>query len=242
LRGSDPRLAQEYVAVTAHLDHLGLGPARDGDAIYNGAFDNASGTAALLELAAAFASGPRRPRRSILFAAVTAEEKGLLGAEYFVHNPTVPLKDVVAALNMDMFVSLFPLRDVVAFGAEHSSLGETTEAMARRLGLERAPDPFPEQVVFIRSDHFAFVKKGIPALMLSSGLRSSDPSVDGPALFGRWITTVYHSPKDDLAQPIDFDEAARVARLYYLIARQVADGDARPAWKPGDFFGTRFGR
>lgn len=241
LRGSDPVLSQEYVVLSAHLDHLGLGTPRDGDAIYNGAYDNASGTAGILEIARAMSRLPRAPRRSILFAAVTAEEKGLLGAEYFANNPTVPLRDIVASLNMDMFLSLFPVKDVVAFGAEHSSLGPIVKDLAGRLGLELAPDPFPEEVIFVRSDHYAFVQKGIPALMLSSGLKSSDPKVDGGALFRQWLGTVYHTQKDDLSQPMDFESAARIARLYMLIAERVATDSKRPTWNAGNFFGAKFG-
>jgi Zn-dependent M28 family amino/carboxypeptidase len=242
LRGSDPALAKEYVVLSAHLDHLGIGPAKDGDAIYNGAYDNASGTAGILEIARAFAALPRRPRRSILFAAVTAEEKGLLGAEYFTHDPTVPIQAIVADLNLDMFLTLFPVKDVVAFGGEHSSLGAVVKEAAGRLGLEVSPDPFPEEVVFIRADHYAFVRKGIPAVTLSCGLKSADPKMDGGALFRQWIGAVYHSPKDDLAQPMDFESAAKIARLYFLMADEVADAARRPRWNPGDFFGGRFAR
>jgi Zn-dependent M28 family amino/carboxypeptidase len=242
LRGSDPALAQEHVVLSAHLDHLGIGPAKDGDAIYNGAYDNASGTAGILEIARAFAAVPQRPRRSILFAAVTAEEKGLLGAEYFTHYPTVPIQGIVADLNMDMFLTLFPVKDVVAFGGEHSSLGAVVREAADRLGLELGPDPFPEEVIFIRADHYAFVKKGIPAVTLSCGLKSADPKIDGGALFRRWIGSVYHSPKDDMAQPMDFESAAKIARLYYLMADAVANAARRPSWTPGDFFGARFSR
>ncbi len=242
LRGSDPALAKEHVVLSAHLDHLGIGPAKDGDAIYNGAYDNASGTAGILEIARAFAALPHRPRRSILFAAVTAEEKGLLGAEYFTHYPTVPIQGIVADLNMDMFLTLFPVKDVVAFGGEHSSLGSVVKEAAGRVGLEVSPDPFPEEVVFIRADHYAFVRKGIPAVTLSCGLKSADPKIDGGVLFRRWLGTVYHSPKDDMAQPMDFESAAKIVRLYYLMADEVADAARRPSWNPGDFFGARFSR
>jgi Peptidase family M28/PA domain len=241
LRGSDPELSREYVVLSAHLDHLGIGPARNGDSIYNGAYDNASGSAALMEIAQAVTRLPRRPRRSLLFAAVTAEEKGLLGAEYFASHPTVPVRSIVADLNMDMFLTLYPLRDVVAFGGEHSSLGDVVAEMAEHLGLELAPDPFPEEVIFIRSDHFPFVTKGIPAVMLSSGLKSSDPSVNGAEVFGHWLSTVYHSPQDDTSQAMNFGEAARIARLYLLIAHRVAETPQRPTWRAGDFFGARFG-
>ena len=240
LRGSDPAQSREYVVLSAHLDHLGIGAPRDGDSIYNGAYDNASGTAGILEIAQALTRLPRPPRRSILFAAVTAEEKGLIGAEYFASHPTVPEGSIVADLNMDMFLTLYPLKDIVAFGGEHSSLGKVVGDLATKVGLEMAPDPFPEEVLFIRSDHFPFVKKGIPAVMLSPGLKSTDPAVNGGEVMRRWVATRYHSPQDDMSQPMDFGEAARIARLYLLIAESVADTPKRPSWVPGDFFGTRF--
>ncbi len=242
LRGSDPVLSKEYVVLSAHVDHLGIGPALDGDSIYNGAYDNASGTAGILEIARAFTTRQRRPRRSILFAAVTAEEKGLLGADYFTHYPTVPIRDVVADLNLDMFLTLYPVKDVVAFGGEHSSLGSVVKEAAGRLGLAVSPDPFPEEVVFIRADHYAFVRKGIPAVTLSCGLESADPKIDGGPIFRQWLATVYHSPKDDLAQPMDFESAAKIVRLYFLMASQIAETAKRPTWNPGDFFGARFAR
>ena len=242
LRGSDPVLAREQVVVSAHLDHLGVGALRDGDAIYNGAYDNASGAAAILEIAHALAAVPRRPRRSILFAAVTGEEEGLLGAESLVHRATTAKVDFVADLNMDMFLTLYPIRDVVAFGGEHSTLGGVVRDAAGRLGLEVSPDPFAEEVIFIRSDHYAFVKKGIPSLMLACGLKSADPAVDGGAILHKWLRSVYHSPKDDAAQPMDFDSAAKIARLYVLIAHRVAEDPQRPSWNPGDFFASRFAR
>jgi Zn-dependent M28 family amino/carboxypeptidase len=242
LRGSDPLLAPEHVVFSAHLDHLGIGTPRDGDAIYNGALDNASGVAALVEIAGAFAAQPKPPKRSILFAAVTAEEEGLLGAEYLANNPTVPGATLVANFNIDMFLSLYPLKDLIAFGGEHSSLGKLAAETAGSVGIELAPDPFPEEVIFIRSDHFPFVQKGIPAVMLCSGLRSADPKVEGKTVVGRWLATTYHSPKDDAAQPLDYGAATRIAEIYYLMASRVADDPARPNWNKGDFFGDRFGK
>jgi Zn-dependent M28 family amino/carboxypeptidase len=241
LRGSDAALAREHVALSAHLDHLGIGIPKEGDAIYNGAYDNASGTAGILEIARAL-SGLPRSRRSFLFAAVTGEEEGLLGAESLAHRPPASVAEIVADLNMDMFLTLYPIRDVVAFGGEHSSLGGAVREAAGRLGLEVSPDPFPEEVIFIRSDHYAFVKKGIPSAMLACGLKSADPAVDGGAVLRKWIQTVYHSPKDDAKQGMDFESAARIARLYLLVARDVADDPHRPSWNPGDFFAARFAR
>jgi Zn-dependent M28 family amino/carboxypeptidase len=242
LRGSDPALAKEFLVFSAHLDHLGIGTPRDGDAIYNGALDNASGTAAILEIAGAFASLPKAPKRSILFVAVTAEEEGLLGADYFASHPPVPAAELVANFNIDMFLSLYPLKDLVAFGGEHSSLGKVAAEAAGGLGIDIAPDPFPEEVIFIRSDHFPFVQKGIPAVMLCSGLQSSDPKVNGQAVVGQWLATKYHSPKDDATQALDYDAAAKITQIYYAMAARVADDAKRPTWNTGDFFGNRFGK
>jgi hypothetical protein len=242
LPGSDPDLRQEYVVYTAHLDHLGVGEPDEGDAIYNGALDNASGTAVLLEVARAFASLPQRPRRSVLFLAVTAEEKGLLGSDYFVHHPTVPAESLVANLNLDTAMMLHPLHDVVAFGAEHSSLATVVEQAARHLDLEVSPDPMPGQVLFIRSDQYSFVQRGVPAVFLVDGLKTGDPEFDGRTLLFQWMGTRYHSPKDDLSQDLDFEAGAKFAGVNFLIGYLVANQTPRPAWNQGDFFGEKFGR
>lgn len=245
LRGSDPRLKDEYVVLSAHLDHVGVepsGPGGDtGDTIYNGAYDNASGIAVLLEVAKAFTRLPA-PRRSVLFLAVTGEEEGLNGSEYFAHHPTVPIDRIVANTNLDMFLMLYPLRDVIAFGAEHSSLERVVREAAGRLGIEVSPDPFPEQVLFIRSDHYSFVQQGVPSIFLTVGFRSADPAVDGKAVWEKWMQEVYHKPGDDMSQPIDFASGVQFAKLNFLISYLVAQDDEAPSWKPGDFFGDRFGR
>lgn len=240
LRGSDPRLREEYLVVTAHLDHVGVGAPVEGDAIYNGAYDNASGIAILLELARAFTRLPAAPRRSVLFLAVTAEEKGLQGSDYFAHRPTVPIDQIVANVNLDMFLMLHPLRDVIAYGAEHSSLGRAVEDAAGRLGIEVSPDPRPEQVVFIRSDHYSFVRQGIPAMMLFTGVQTGD-SADGNPVEA-WLHERYHKPGDDMSQEFDFEAGAQFARLNVLIAWLVAQEDEAPRWNPGDFFGEQFPR
>jgi hypothetical protein len=236
LRGSDPRLRDEIVVLTAHLDHLGIGEPIGGDSIYNGAYDNASGVASLLEMANAFASLPTPPRRSVLFLAVAGEEQGLQGSEYFVHNPTVPGGKIVADVNIDMFMMLQPLRDVIAFGAEHSSLGQITEQAARRLGLAVSPDPFPEEVVFIRSDQFPFIREGIPSLFLNAGMQTDAPAGGAPAAL-KWLQTTYHHPNDDMSQPFDFAAGAKFVRLNFLVGYLAAQADEAPRWKPGDFFG-----
>lgn len=180
LRGSDPVLRDEYVVFTAHLDHDGIGEPVNGDSIYNGAIDNATGVAALLEVARAFASGPA-PRRSLIFIATAAEEKGLLGAGYFAAHPTVPIAPIVANLNLDGNHVLFPTRSIIAMGAEHSTLAAAAGAAARATGLELETDLMPEQAFFIRSDQYPFVRKGVPALFFVNGSRSADPAVDGGA-------------------------------------------------------------
>lgn len=241
LPGSDPELRHEYVVYSAHLDHLGVGPPVEGDAIYNGATDNASGTAVLLETARAFARLRQRPRRSVLFLAVTAEEKGLLGSDYFVHFPTVPGAGLVANVNLDGALMLHPLHDVVGFGAEHSSLSQAVEQAAHQLGLELSPDPMPEQVLFVRSDQYSFVQRGVPAVFIVEGFKTGDPEREGRALLMQWMETRYHKPQDDLSHALDFDAGAQFARVNFLIGYQVANQTPRPQWNAGDFFGEKFG-
>ena len=239
LEGSDPNLALEYVVLTAHLDHVGVGQPVDGDGIHNGAYDNASGVAILLEVAHALAALPAPPRRSVLFLAVTAEEKGLLGSDYWTHKPTVPLDAVVANVNLDMVMMLHPLRDVVAFGAEHSTLQREVEIAARAFRVELSPDPIPDEVFFVRSDQFPFVRKGVPSLFLISGMDGGEG--DGLQEFRAWMRTTYHTPADDMSQPFDLEAGAQFARVNFLLAWEIAMAAERPQWNPGDFFGERFG-
>ena len=238
IRGSDPVLRDEFVVLIAHLDHVG----RRGDEIYNGAYDNASGVAAMLAVAEGLGRLEAPPRRSIVFLAVTAEEKGLLGADYFAHHPTEPVEDIVAAVSLDMFLMLFPLRDVVAFGAEHSSLGAAVEVAAGELGIGLSPDFAPEESYFVRTDHYPFVKRGIPALYLDHGLQSGDPALDGATLVQTWMNETYHKPADDLSQSFDWSAGADFARLNLLVAWKIASDAERPRWNEGDFFGERFGK
>jgi Zn-dependent M28 family amino/carboxypeptidase len=241
-RGSDQHLREEFVVFSAHLDHEGIGTPLGDDAIYNGALDNASGSAVLFEIARAFAALPQRPRRSVLFLATTAEEEGLLGADYFARHPTVPLDALVANINLDAIPALVATKDFVALGAEHSSLGAVAEAAARELGLELSPDSSPEQNFFIRSDQYPFVKQGVPALFLIPGNKAAEPGVDAAERFQRYLTTIYHTPKDDMTQPLDFQAAATAARINFLIGFRVAEASERPQWNPGDFFGEKFSR
>ena len=243
MEGADPELKSEYLVFSTHLDHLGIGPAVDGDAIYNGAFDNAGGCAVMLEIARAFSQLSSRPRRSVMFMAVTGEEQGLLGSDYFANNSPVPIEKVVANINFDEPIPFVPsLRDVIAHGAEHSSLGRTAAQAATESGLEMSPDPFPDQGMFIRTDHYSFVKQGIPALFLEMGYKSSEAGVDVLKARMKWMETVYHSPKDDVSQKFDYRTGARFARFAGLVGQKIAMETERPTWNDGDFFGKRFGR
>lgn len=241
LRGSDPALANEYVVFSAHLDHVGTGVPVNGDTIYNGMYDNAMGTALLIETARAFAAMPEPPKRSIMFIALTGEERGLVGSDYFAHYPTVPTDSLVANVNLDMPLLLYPLADVIAFGAEHSSLESVIAEAIVEEDLELSADPIPEEVLFIRSDQYSFVKQGVPSVFLVPGFTSTDPEIDGGALFNAHLQTHYHQPSDDLSRPIDWDSALRFARANVRIGHAVAEDGQRPTWNEGDFFGDKFG-
>lgn len=241
IEGSDPVLKNEYVVYTAHLDHLGIGEPVKGDNIYNGALDNASGSAMLLELARAFTKMNPRPRRSILFVNVTGEEAGLLGSDYFATYPTVPKHSIVGDINVDEILMLWPMKDVIAFGAEHSSLGAVANQAAERMHLLVSSDPMPQEVIFIRSDQYSFVKQGIPSIMPSPGFQSSDPHFDPMKIFGEWEETRYHQPQDDMEQPgLDFHAAAEFARFAFLCGYIVSQDQQRPTWNKGDFFGDHY--
>ena len=237
LPGSDPRLAHEYVVLMAHLDHLGIKPvARPGeDAIYNGALDNAAGVATMIEAARAFVTSGKPPRRSILFIANTGEEPGMLGADFFVTHPTVPLRQVVAAVNLDMPLLTYDFTDVIAFGAEHSTIGGTVAEAGREMGVAVSPDPMPQERLFVRSDHYRLVQHGIPSVFLMTGYANG-----GRAAWARYLTFAYHQPGDDLTQPIRWTEGARFAELNYRIARALANADPRPMWYAHDYFGDSF--
>ena len=244
LPGSDPLLANEYVAYSAHLDHIGELPPGDveephKDRINNGALDNASGISVLLETARLFAED-RSSRRSILFVAVTAEEKGLVGSEYFAMNPTVPATSIVSNVNLDMPLLLYDFGDVIAFGAEHSSLGETVKAAAESYGIELSPDPFPEQNIFVRSDHYRFVQQGIPSVFLVTGMKSRDGAVDTRPIFEGFLQKHYHKPSDDRNLAIDYAAAAKFTRINMKIGELIANHPERPSWREGDFFGDTY--
>ncbi|MCI0414231.1 M28 family metallopeptidase [bacterium] len=242
MEGSDPELKREYIVYTAHLDHLGISDPVKNDTINNGAYDNATGIACLIEVARAFTALKVKPRRSLLFIAVTAEEKGLQGSDYFAHNPTVPINSIVANVNTDMFLMLFPFSDAVALGAEHSSLGPIADRAFQTVGIKRSPDPAPEEVRFVRSDQYSFIKKGIPAIKLMAGFESQDPSVNGADKTREWLRTIYHSPQDENSQEMHWESGIKIVQLTFLIGYETANEIARPTWNKGDFFGRTFGK
>jgi Zn-dependent M28 family amino/carboxypeptidase len=234
LPGSDSTLASEYVALTAHLDHLGVGQPQAGDSIYNGAMDNASGIATLLEAATALGRRQPRPRRSVLFVAVTAEEKGLLGSDWFAEHPTVPEgSSIVANLNTDMFLPLNPLRQLLVNGLEESDLADDVRRAAARARIEVITDPEPERNAFVRSDQFSFIRRGIPALSLKGGFALGTPEHERIL---QWRQERYHGVEDEVTQPVNRQAAADFNRLYPEVILEVANRSTRPAWYPTSAF------
>jgi hypothetical protein len=233
LPGNDPRLKDEFVVFSAHLDHLGIGKPIKGDSIYNGAMDNASGIAAMLDVAAMLKEQGTRLRRSVLFVAVTAEEKGLLGSRYFANSPTVDSKAIVADINTDMFLPLFPLKKLTIYGLDESEIGADAAAVASSLGVAPQADLEPKRNIFIRSDQYSFIRRGIPSLALKVGFDKGSPE---EALAKKWLTERYHAPSDDLAQPVDKLAAGAFDVLVAKLLERVANRDERPRWKDTSFF------
>ncbi len=243
ITGADPILKNEYVVHSAHLDHLGVGAPINGDSIYNGAHDNATGVASVLEISKLYASLKQKPRRSVLFVLMTGEEMGLLGSAYFAKLPTVPKNALVADINTDMPTIIAPLLGVVPLGADHSSLLKEVRAAADYLRLTVEPDPEPAQHRFIRSDQYSFVVQGVPALHLKYGNRTADGQNNLSETVQKWRAATYHKPQDNVdGGTFDWDAGTQYARLNFLIGYQVAQAVRRPAWNKGDFFGRRFGR
>lgn len=241
VRGTDPELADEYIIYTAHLDHLSNSSDEDDeDKIHNGFYDNAMGVALMLETARAFVAAP--PRRSVLFIALTAEEKGLLGSDYFANNPTVPAEAMVANINLDMPLFLYPLADLIAFGSQHSSLQAITELAAAEEQFTFSPDPIPEENLFVRSDQYSFVRQGVPAVFLVPGFQSTSADIDGESLFREHLKNHYHEPSDDVSLTVEWDSALRFARAHTRIGFLLGMEDDRPTWNEGDFFGERYGK
>jgi hypothetical protein len=226
LEGSDLTLKSDIVTFTAHYDHVGIGTPVAGDSIYNGAADNASGVAGLLELAEAFAMLPEPPKRSVLFLAVTAEEKGLLGSEYYVNHPIFPLAKTVANFNFDI-IGIGDSTGMVAYGQERSSLGTVLEKAAQQVNLKLMPDDLPEENIFQRSDHYSFAKKGVPAIFPSFGLDR-----EGFQKFAQY----YHKPTDEISLPFNYEYMRRHVQAVFLAGMWVANSADPPSWAAGDEF------
>jgi Zn-dependent M28 family amino/carboxypeptidase len=233
LPGSDPVLKNEYVVLSAHIDHIGIGEPVNGDKIYNGAMDNGSGSALLLDLAAHLQAHPEKLRRSILFVFVTAEEKGLLGSRYFAAHPTVSANSMVADINTDMFLPIVPLKTLMVLGINESSLGARAASVAESLGVKPIPDPMPLRNIFIRSDQYNFVVHGVPSVMLSVW---AEPGSPDNQIFETWLATRYHAPSDDLNQPVDLQSAAKFEEIVLRLAIDTANADSRPTWNADSFF------
>jgi hypothetical protein len=239
LPGNDPVLAKEYIVLSAHLDHLGIkdvpGAKAGDDRIYNGAMDNGAGIATLLEVARAAAQAGDKPRRSMIFLATTAEEKGLIGADYYAHFPTVPMGQIVGNVDLDMPLLTYEFTDLVAFGANHSTVAKYVEQALSTMNVGLSPDPMPEQGIFTRSDHYQFVRQGVPAVFLMTGYANG-----GKKAWGEFEGGFYHSPRDDMAQNFDWKSGAKFADANYRITRALADSPTPPLWYEGDYFGDVF--
>ncbi len=234
--GSDPALRNEFVVVTAHLDHLGVNEKLKGDQIYNGAMDNSSGVASLIEAARHLKELGIETKRSIAFVALTAEEKGLLGSKWYARTPSFGKEKkgkVVANLNMDMYLPLFPLRGLVILGVDESTLGDLAKAGVEKAGVEVWPDPAPERNSFVRSDQYSFIREGIPALAFKFGYRKGTAE---EKLVQAWLKERYHAPSDDLEQPLDKEAAAKYNRVLASMVESAANAPAAPQWKDASFF------
>lgn len=239
--GSDPQLKNEYVVISAHLDHLGRGSAVNGDAIYNGAHDNALGIGILLEMARALHQSGARPRRSLIFAAFTAGEQGLWGSDYFARlPPLLTSATLVADINLESPLLFTPTTDLIALGEQHSTLGATAQAAAASEGYRLSADPAPQAVSFMRSDQYSFIRQGIPSIVLASGQQARDPRVNAAELQRDFRDRHHRQPSDDLSVPMDFEAAAALAKVNLRMALEIANSPSRPTWKPGDFFGRKF--
>ena len=233
LPGTDAKVRNEFVVLSAHLDHLGIGEPINGDSIYNGAMDNASGSAALLDIAAALHASKVMPRRSLLFLFVTGEEKGLLGSKYFASHPTVGKSSIIADLNTDMFLPIIPLKVLTVLGLSESDLGDDARQVATQLGVLVQPDPEPLRNVFVRSDQYSFIRHGIPSLAMDVGSLKGSPE---EAARKKWLTEHYHAPSDDTNQPVDLAAAGKYEDILTALALRVADAPQPPQWKSDSFF------
>jgi Zn-dependent M28 family amino/carboxypeptidase len=237
LEGSDPKLKDEYVVYTAHWDHLGIGPEVKGDKIYNGALDNATGTAGLIEIARAFRQVKPAPKRSILFLAVTAEEQGLLGSLYYAVTPIYPLTKTLANMNIDGMNVLGRTKDVTVIGMGASDLDDYLKAAATEQGRTLKPDPESEKGFYYRSDHFNFAKQGVPALYIDDGTEFVGKPPDyGMKMRERYNKEDYHAPSDEVKPDWDLSGAAEDAQLFFIVGYRVANAATFPEWKPGNEF------
>ena len=233
LEGSDPKLKSEYVVLSAHLDHVGVGQPINNDKIYNGAMDDASGIASLIEIANYIKASGAKLKRSVLFVAVTGEEKGLQGSNYFAHHPTVPAQSMVADINMDMYLPLFPLKYLEVQGLNESTLGQDIRAACAKMGIEVQSDKEPDRNLFIRSDQYSFIKQGVPAMAFKFGyVKGSEQEKIAKA----WLKERYHAPSDDLQQPVDRAAAAQFDRILLDVVERVANAQERPHWNNDSFF------
>jgi Zn-dependent M28 family amino/carboxypeptidase len=233
LPGSDPALKDEYVVLSAHIDHIGIGELINGDRIYNGAMDNGSGSALVLDMGENFKLHPEKLRRSILLVLVTGEEKGLLGSKYFAAHPTVPAKSMVADINVDMFLPIVPLKVLTVEGLAESDLGDLARQVAEPLGVKVQADPEPLRNVFVRSDQYSFIRHGVPAVAMGVGAEPGSPET---RIFKDWLTMRYHAPSDDVNQPVDLGAAALYEEIVRRMMIKLADEDGRPQWKSDSFF------
>lgn len=233
LPGSDAELKKQFVIVSAHLDHLGIGAPVNGDDIYNGAMDNAAGVAALIQIAHDFKEAQSKPKRSIIFLAVCGEEEGELGSWYFASHPSVAFNEIVADLNMDMFLPLFPLQYLQVQGLDESTLGDDIRIVGQADGVHVIADEQPQANRFIRSDQYSFVQRGIPALAFKFGYVKGSTQ---EKTFNDWVHTRYHEPSDDIYQHVDQEGAGKFCHLIYLLADRVANDAAKPVWEPTSFF------
>ena len=231
--GTDPKLKDEYVVLSAHIDHVGIGEPINGDRLYNGAMDNGSGSSLLLDIARSLKTTHTKLKRSVLLVWVTGEEKGLLGSKYFAEHPTVAPKSMVADINTDMFLPIVPLKVLTVYGLAESDLGDRAAQVADHLNVKIQPDPLPLLNVFIRSDQYNFVRHGIPSLMIDVGAAPGSPEA---AIIKTWRTERYHAPSDDAGQPVDLATAAGYEEVIRALLIEVADNPKRPDWKQDSFF------
>jgi len=233
LPGTDPALKDECVVLSAHIDHVGIGEPINGDRIYNGAMDDGSGSALVLDMAQSFKSHPENLHRSILLILVTGEEKGLLGSKYFAAHPTVPAKSIVADVNVDMFLPIVPLKVMTIQGIDESDLGDRAREATQAQGIKAQADPEPQRNIFIRSDQYNFIRHGVPSVMMDVGFEPGSPE---QKIFKDWLHQRYHAPSDDVNQPVDLGAAAKYEEIVRTLLINTANDAHRPTWKPESFF------